>query len=101
MIASIHRLFWRLLNLKDGYHELNRRAAVEQQLWLAASGKTPMPDRQQLREWALQLGVPSEFRRRLPCRCAGCERARSGAPGYQPCVRTMVRETDESAGARS
>lgn len=66
MAASLRRLLWRLRNLRDGYHELNRRAAVEQELWNAANGKAPMPDREKLRDWALRLGVPDEFRRRLP-----------------------------------
>lgn len=96
----IRRLLWRLRNLRDGYHELNRRAAVEQELWNAANGKSPLPDREKLREWALKLGVPEEFRERLQCKCAGCVRARSGAPGYQPCVRNRVRETEESVGMK-
>ena len=39
-------------------HEINRRAAVEQEIWNAVNGKTPMPDVEQLRKWALKLGVP-------------------------------------------
>ena len=36
---------------------LNRRAEVEQKLWLAAGGG-PLPDREKCRGWALRLGVP-------------------------------------------
>ena len=65
MTPTLRRLLWRLRNLKDGYHELNRRAAVEQEIWHAANGKTPMPDREKLKQWALQLGVPEEFSKRV------------------------------------
>ena len=39
-------------------HELNRRASVETELWNAVNGKAPLPDVEQLRKWALKLGVP-------------------------------------------
>lgn len=39
-------------------HEINRRAAVEQEIWNAVNGKAPLPDVEQLRKWALKLGVP-------------------------------------------
>lgn len=39
-------------------HELNRRASVETELWNAVNGKAPPPDVEQLRKWALKLGVP-------------------------------------------
>lgn len=39
-------------------HELNRRSTVESELWNAVNGKTPLPDVEQLRKWALKLGVP-------------------------------------------
>jgi hypothetical protein len=39
-------------------HEINRRAAVEQEIWNAVNGRTPLPDVEQLRKWALRLGVP-------------------------------------------
>ena len=58
----IRRLYWRIRNLRDGYHELNRRAGVEAELWNAANGKAPMPDRAKLKEWALRLGVPPAFK---------------------------------------
>ncbi len=57
----IRRLLWRLRNLRSGYHELNRRAAVEQEIWHCVTGKQPMPDKEKLRDWALRLGVPTEF----------------------------------------
>lgn len=58
----IGRLLWRLRNLREGYHELNRRAKVEAELFECVSGKRPMPDKQKLREWAVRLGVPEAFR---------------------------------------
>jgi hypothetical protein len=39
-------------------HELNRRTAVETEIWNAVNGRTPLPDVEQLRKWALKLGVP-------------------------------------------
>lgn len=35
---------------------LNRRAVIEQRMFDAAGGKTPLPTPEQLREWALYLG---------------------------------------------
>jgi len=64
MRRTIRRLIWRFHNLKDGYHELNRRAKVESELFECATGKRPMPDKAQLKEWAMRLGVPESFQRR-------------------------------------
>ena len=58
------RLLWRIRNLKNGYHELNKRAAVEQEMWHCINGKAPMPDKEKLRDWALRLGVPDTFHRK-------------------------------------
>ena len=66
MRESFRRLVWRLRNLRNGYHELNRRAKVEVELFECVAGKRPMPDKQQLREWAVRLGVPEAFRRSRP-----------------------------------
>lgn len=63
MRKSFSRLVWRLRNLSGGYHELNQRAKVEAELFECVSDKRPMPDKNQLREWAVRLGVPEEFRR--------------------------------------
>jgi hypothetical protein len=41
---------------------LNRRAEVEQMMFDAASGKRSMPTAEELREWALRLGVPDVFK---------------------------------------
>lgn len=41
---------------------LNRRAEVEQLMFDAARGKRPMPTAEELRAWALRLGVPGEMR---------------------------------------
>lgn len=57
----IRRICWRLRNLRDGYHELNRRAKVEAEMWECIAGKRPMPDKNTLRDWAIRLGVPAEF----------------------------------------
>lgn len=63
MKDKLRRIIWKIRNLRDGFHELNRRAAVEQEMWNCVNGKSPMPDSAKLREWALRLGVPKEFKR--------------------------------------
>lgn len=40
---------------------LNRRVKVENFLFACAMGTRPLPDKQQCRELALQLGVPESF----------------------------------------
>ena len=62
-MPTIRRIIWGLRNLNHGYHEINRRAAVEQEMWNCVHGKSLMPDADKLREWALRLGVPDEFRK--------------------------------------
>lgn len=42
---------------------LNDRADVENQLLQCAAGRKPMPTPEELRAWALKLGVPAELRR--------------------------------------
>lgn len=44
--------------LKHHPHEVNRRAAVEQQMWNVVNGKAPLPDIETIRSWATKLGVP-------------------------------------------
>ena len=58
----IRRIIWRLRNLRSGYNELNRRAKVEAEMWECIAGKRAMPDKNTLRDWAIRLGVPEEFR---------------------------------------
>ena len=41
---------------------LNERAKVEQELWDAHHNKGASVDAEQLRDWALRLGVPAEWR---------------------------------------
>jgi hypothetical protein len=61
-LQTMLKAIWRLRNLRNGYHELNRRAKVEQELWNVVNGKAPLPDQEKCRDWALRLGVPDEFR---------------------------------------
>ena len=39
-MPTIRRIIWRLRNLNHGYHEINRRAAVEQEMWNCVHGKS-------------------------------------------------------------
>lgn len=41
---------------------LSRRVEIENEMFRAVAGDRPMPTRQELREWALRLGVPDELR---------------------------------------
>lgn len=41
---------------------LNRRVEVEQELLDCARGKLPPPTPEKLRQWALRLGVPEDWR---------------------------------------
>lgn len=45
--------------------DLNRRANVERAMFDCIAGKKPMPDKEMLKEWALKLGVPDEYRKAL------------------------------------
>lgn len=66
---------------------LNRRATVEQWMFDAARGKRPMPTPEQLREWAMRLGVGGDLKAAVtgatqegfPCSC----RIGRGAYCYQ------------------
>lgn len=40
---------------------LNRRAAIEEQLWAIFHGKRPPPTPEECREWAIKLGIPEEY----------------------------------------
>jgi hypothetical protein len=39
---------------------LNRRVAVENEMWNCICGKHELPDKNKLKEWAIKLGVPEE-----------------------------------------
>lgn len=56
------RLIYAIKTFRDHGANLNRRAAVEQEMWHCVNGKQPMPDKEMLREWALRLGVPAYFK---------------------------------------
>jgi hypothetical protein len=62
MTSAIRRWLYWFKNFRNYPKELNRRAAVEQQLWNVYHGKQDPPDREKCREWALQLGVPDYWR---------------------------------------
>lgn len=49
---------------------LNRRAEVEQELFDASRGKRAMPTADELRAWAVKLGVPVELRLGVASQCA-------------------------------
>jgi hypothetical protein len=59
---ELRRWRWVMRSYRNYAAELNRRAAVEQQLWDCWHGKRPLPDKAQCAEWARKLGVPEEFR---------------------------------------
>ncbi len=63
-MSRYRRLLAILRTFRDHAAGLNRRAAVEQEMWHCVNGKQPMPDKEKLRDWALRLGVPDEFRTR-------------------------------------
>ena len=57
------RQWYRLLRLLPNYaKDLNRRATVEQQILDCIGGLAPMPDKEKLQEWVVELGIPEEFR---------------------------------------
>lgn len=49
--------------MREYEKSLNERAKVEQELFDCANGKAPLPSKEQCRQWALRLGVPSEWGR--------------------------------------
>ena len=61
-MAALRRFKYWLLGFKNYPKELNRRANVEQELWNCYHGKSPLPDKNQCKDWALRLGVPDCFR---------------------------------------
>ncbi|AUN95415.1 hypothetical protein [Pseudazoarcus pumilus] len=68
----IERLRWFLIRQRYRWQivrhsgaELNRRVTVEAYLLDCAAGKRPLPDASKCRELALNLGVPSDFGRKL------------------------------------
>lgn len=60
MKQFVTRWKYRVLNFMGGADSLNRRVAVEQELFDCASGKRPLPDAAKCRELALRLGTPSK-----------------------------------------
>lgn len=59
-------LFWRLRHRWQMWRstgdDLNRRVSVEMVLLNAAAGKRPLPDREECRQLAYKLGIPSRYR---------------------------------------
>lgn len=51
------RLRYTFITLRYGSEDLNRRATVEQMLFDVASGKRPVPTRQECRQLAMYLGI--------------------------------------------
>lgn len=62
LVASVRRFLMRWRWMRDYEISLNRRAAVEQELWDCANGKRLLPDKQQCEDWARRLGVPDKWR---------------------------------------
>ena len=62
LVQHLRRIKFTLLNFRYYPKELNRRAAVEQELWDCYRGKNPLPDKAQCRDWALRLGIPDCWR---------------------------------------
>lgn len=54
------------IRIRNYADDLNRRAAVEQEMLDAAAGRSPMPDAAKLRDWAACLGVPDWMRECKP-----------------------------------
>lgn len=59
--SKVEAALWREHALQWA-RSLNRRAEVEQELLDAARGKRPLPSHEELRSWAVKLGVPEELR---------------------------------------
>ena len=59
MIKRLPALFRRI---RDYDKDINRRAAVEQELLEVAAGKRQPPSPERCKELALRLGVPDEFK---------------------------------------
>lgn len=62
-LRTLHRALirwrYRLANIYDHGEELNRRVAVECKLLAAAAGKRPLPDRDECKRLAYELGIPT------------------------------------------
>ncbi len=56
-----NRLKARIRFLMNHGNELNRRVEIENILGQIATGKRPLPDREQCRVLALKLGTPKEY----------------------------------------
>lgn len=64
----VRRWIYAFRNFRNYPAELNRRASVEQQMWDCVAGRKPMPNREQLAEWARKLGIPDWMRERMKAR---------------------------------
>lgn len=72
-------------NVTKWAESLNRRVTVEQWMFDAASGKRPMPTAEQLREWAMKLGVGGDLKAAV-----------AGAGGDAPAARLLNRQEIEA-----
>lgn len=61
-ILRLRRLRYRIAKFRSFGAEINRRAAVEAELFDMASGKKPLPTADDCRRLAIKLGVPDEYR---------------------------------------
>ena len=62
VVLRLHRLRYRVKHFKSYGAEINRRAAVEAELFDMAAGKKPLPGADDCRRLAIKLGVPDEYR---------------------------------------
>ena len=59
MFRRIKAKWWLLTRVEDQY---NRRTYVEKRLRDCARGARELPTAEECREWALKLGIPTEYR---------------------------------------
>ena len=62
VVLRLRRLRYRIAKFRSFGAEINRRAAVEAELFDMASGKKPLPSADDCRRLAIKLGVPDEYR---------------------------------------
>ena len=62
VVLRLRRLHYRVERFKSYGAEINRRAAVEAELFDMAAGKKPLPGADDCRRLAIKLGVPDECR---------------------------------------
>lgn len=63
-VLRLRRLRYRIAKFRGFGQELQRRGAVEAELFDMAAGKKPLPTADDCRRLALKLGVPDEYRHR-------------------------------------